>query len=103
MKCKLFLASSLLLVLGSNAVADGQVLQPIKEPKKLVTQEDDVRVDRNNRANPYANSPSYAQGGDTSRYSTGQGWSRGRSGYWWGGAQTRSDIPTTGYTTPSSR
>ena len=104
MKCKLFCLGMSLLVFGSNVYADAQTLQPVKEPKKLVTEKDevDIRVNRDYRANPYANTPSYAQGGDTSRYSTAQGWSRGRGGYWWGGS-SHSDIPTAGYTRPSSR
>lgn len=53
------------------------------------------------RANPFPNTPSYAQGGDTSRYATDQGWARGRN-FWWGGRRG-SDIPTSGYTTPSRR
>ncbi len=104
MKNKLFLAGSLLVMFGTNAVAEEEVLLPSKEPSKLaLQQDDDFKVDRSQRSNPYANTPSYAQGGDTSRYSTSQGWSRGRNnGYWWGG-RAASDIPTTGYTTPSSR
>lgn len=57
------------------------------------------KVDRSQRTNPYANTPSYAQGGNTSRYDTSNGWSRGGSNYWsWG--YRGSDIPTTGYTPP---
>lgn len=100
MKCKLFLVSSLLLALGSSAMAEEE-FEPTKEPRKLVKAEDDVIVDRSERANPYANTPSYAQGGDTSRYSTSQGWSRGVNSYWWGSGRSQSDIPTAGYTRPS--
>lgn len=96
---KIVLASLGLCLLASNVVAEEEILKPVKAPEKLVIEEDNVKVDRSYRANPYANTPSYAQGGDSSRYATDQGWSRGRGNWWWGGRG--SDMPTTGYTTPS--
>ena len=76
--------------------------EEFSSPGSYQIKEDNVVIDRSVRTNPYPNTPSYAQGGDTSRYSTSQGWSRG-SGYssYWGGGRS-SDIPTTGYNTPGS-
>lgn len=103
MKKRNIICLSLGLFVATNAIADTELSESIKEPKKLVSaKEDVVKVDRSVRANPYANTPSYAQGGDTSRYATDQGWSRGRNSWWWGGGRS-SDIASTGYTAPSSR
>jgi hypothetical protein len=60
-----------------------------------------VRIDRRERTNPYPATPfSSLGGGEASRYRTDQAWSRGRS-HWYGYyGSRRSDIPTTGYTSP---
>ena len=80
MKSIKFLAScSFIALLSSSAIAE-------------------ERIDRSQRANPYPNTPSYAQGGDTSRYDTSNGWSRGGRSWYWGNGG--SDIPTSGYTAP---
>ena len=69
-----------------------------KHAQSYMIKEERIVIDRSERTNPYGNTPSYAQGGDTSRYSTSQGWSRGRNSYWWGGRS--SDMASTGYNTP---
>ena len=103
MKCKLLSTCFLFSIffLATNAYAEEQKrsLDDLRSPKIEASEAEEVHIDRRVRTNPYASTPSYAQGGNTSRYSTSQGWSRG-NGYWWSGR--RSDIGSSGYTSPSA-
>lgn len=87
------------LTFFANDAAAEKAERPTYKSKAEDSQREDVVIDRSKRTSPYASTPSYAQGGNSSRYSTSAGWSRGQSGYWW--HSSRSDMPTTGYTAPS--
>jgi len=107
---KLLILTSIIFLNNNSAIAQSSNYnsgQEFANPGSFEIKEDNEEVDRSYRTNSYPNTPSYAQGGDTSRYSTNQGWSRGNQfGYFWGGwggfgyNNHSSDIPTTGYNTP---
>ena len=106
MKLKLLITISVFLFINAQPVfADGSDCE-VKVSKtempartRLRQGAESLKIDRSSRTNPYPATPfSAIGGGEASRYRTDQGWSRGRSSWWWG--RSRSDIPTSGYTSP---
>ncbi len=103
------LPATMLLALSVSSISfaaeDTQIIHETRGEDLSKNEKEVEIIDRSVRTSPYASTPSYAQGGDQSRYSTNSGWSRGNYfGYrsWWGGGRS-SDIPSSGYTAPSSR
>lgn len=97
---KVLAGLSLLILLTSPAMAEKNCSEK-KCEKEIVKQE--ARVDRSSRTNPYPNTPSYAQGGNSSRYDTSNAWSRGGYNNWWYYGNRGGDIRSSGYTPPPSR
>jgi hypothetical protein len=103
MKQFLFLCVTTLFLVASGNAEENKAAARLDPVKKTEVSKEDTSVSGQflDRAASDYSSYRYQKPTDNSRYSTSQGWSRGRYGFWWG--RQGSDIPSSGYTPPASK